>query len=200
MGFFSFSNEFEVAVNQPKKTVYQEIISYIEGKDWYINSLTQLEKISFQTSMTLTTYPIEFNLILKSVNETSTKLFVYARAGQLDMGRSKRIIDEMLNECFGEQDFNIVDEDTSDAAPSVEETSTSASSGEGKEVKAALPGNVLRVEVSVGDEVAEGDVLLVVEAMKMETEVKSPYSGKVQAIEVAQGDTVKNGQTLVVIG
>ena len=125
MGFFSFSNEFEVAVNQPKKTVYQEIISYIEGKDWYINSLTQLEKISFQTSMTLTTYPIEFNLILKSVNETSTKLFVYARAGQLDMGRSKRIIDEMLNECFGEQDFNIVDEDTSDAAPSVEETSTS---------------------------------------------------------------------------
>ena len=125
MGFFSFSNEFEVAVNQPKKTVYQEIISYIEEKDWDINSLTQLEKISFQTSMTLTSYPIEFNLILKSVNETSTKLFVYAKAGQVDMGRSKRIIDEMLNECFGEQDFSIVDEDTSDVTPSIEETSTS---------------------------------------------------------------------------
>ena len=125
MGFFSFSNEFEVAVNQPKKTVYQEIISYIEEKDWDINSLTQLEKISFQTSMTLTSYPIEFNLILKSVNETSTKLFVYAKAGQVDMGRSKRIIDEMLNECFGEQDFNIEDEDTSDVASSVGGTSTS---------------------------------------------------------------------------
>ena len=82
----------------------------------------------------------------------------------------------------------------------IEETSASASTGEGKEVKAALPGNVLRVEVSAGDEVAEGDVLLVVEAMKMETEVKSPYSGKVISVEVAQGDTVKNGQTLVVIG
>ena len=81
----------------------------------------------------------------------------------------------------------------------IEETAP-ASSGEGKEVKAALPGNVLRVEVSVGDEVAEGDVLLVVEAMKMETEVKSPYSGKVVSVEVAQGDTVKNGQVLVVIG
>ncbi len=81
----------------------------------------------------------------------------------------------------------------------IEET-TSASSGEGKAVTAALPGNVLRVEVSVGDEIAEGDVLLVVEAMKMETEVKSPYSGKVISVEVAQGDTVKNGQTLVVIG
>jgi len=67
-------------------------------------------------------------------------------------------------------------------------------------VKAALPGNVLRVEVSAGDEVAEGDVLLVVEAMKMETEVKSPFAGKVISVEVAQGDTVKNGQTLVVIG
>ena len=81
----------------------------------------------------------------------------------------------------------------------IEETA-SVSSGEGKPVTAALPGNVLRVEVSVGDEIAEGDVLLVVEAMKMETEVKSPFSGKVVSVEVAQGDTVKNGQTLVVIG
>jgi len=82
----------------------------------------------------------------------------------------------------------------------IEEASASAASGEGKPVTAALPGNVLRVEVSVGDEIAEGDVLLVVEAMKMETEVKSPFSGKVVSVEVAQGDTVKNGQTLVVIG
>ncbi|MBQ7287662.1 MAG: biotin/lipoyl-binding protein, partial [Candidatus Gastranaerophilales bacterium] len=82
----------------------------------------------------------------------------------------------------------------------VEETVSSAPAGEGKQVNAALPGNVLRVEVSAGDEVAEGDVLLVVEAMKMETEVKSPYSGKVVSVEVSQGDTVKNGQTLVVIG
>ena len=81
----------------------------------------------------------------------------------------------------------------------IEETS-STSSGEGKEVNAALPGNVLRVEVSEGEEVSEGDVLLVVEAMKMETEIKSPYSGKILSINVAQGDTVKNGQTLVTIG
>ncbi len=80
------------------------------------------------------------------------------------------------------------------------EESKSATSGEGQEVKAALPGNVLRVEVSQGDEIAEGDVLLVVEAMKMETEIKSPVSGKVLSVEVSQGDTVANGQTMVVIG
>ena len=80
------------------------------------------------------------------------------------------------------------------------EAKASASSGDGQEVKAALPGNVLRLEVSVGDEVSEGDVLLVVEAMKMETEIKSPFTGTVQSIEVSQGDKVVNGQTLVVIG
>ncbi len=80
------------------------------------------------------------------------------------------------------------------------EAKASTSSGDGQEVKAALPGNVLRLEVSVGDEVSEGDVLLVVEAMKMETEIKSPYTGTVQSIEVSQGDKVVNGQTLVVIG
>ncbi len=81
----------------------------------------------------------------------------------------------------------------------IEETK-SLSAGEGTEVKAALPGNILRIEVAEGDEVTEGDVLLVVEAMKMETEIKSPVSGKVISIEVSQGDAVQNGQTMVVIG
>jgi len=80
------------------------------------------------------------------------------------------------------------------------EKTKSSSNGEGQEVKAALPGNVLRVEVSEGDEVAVGDVLLVIEAMKMETEIKSPFAGKINSINVSQGDTVANGQVLVTIG
>jgi pyruvate carboxylase subunit B len=80
------------------------------------------------------------------------------------------------------------------------EAKSSSSSADGEAVNAALPGNVLRVEVSEGDEVAEGDVLLVVEAMKMETEIKAPKSGTVQSIEVSQGDKIVTGQALVVIG
>ena len=80
------------------------------------------------------------------------------------------------------------------------EEKPSSSNAQGTEVKAQLPGNILRIEVSQGDMVSEGDVLLVVEAMKMETEIKSPSSGKVLSVEVNQGDTVKNGQTLVVLG
>ncbi|MCM1266004.1 MAG: hypothetical protein NC200_07380, partial [Candidatus Gastranaerophilales bacterium] len=80
------------------------------------------------------------------------------------------------------------------------ESKASSGSSDGEEVKAALPGNVLRVEVAEGDSVEEGDVLLVVEAMKMETEVKSPKAGTIQSIEVAQGDKIVTGQTMVVIG
>ncbi len=87
-----------------------------------------------------------------------------------------------------------------DVKAGIEAKGSSASSGAGEEIKAGLPGNVLRIEVSEGDSVSEGDVLLVVEAMKMETEIKAPKSGTVNSILVAQGDKVVTGQGLVVIG
>jgi len=77
---------------------------------------------------------------------------------------------------------------------------TSASSGEGKPINAALPGNILRINVAEGEQVEEGDVLLVIEAMKMETEIKSPQSGVINSVDVEAGDHVQNGQVLVTIG
>lgn len=74
------------------------------------------------------------------------------------------------------------------------------SSGEGTPVKAALPGNVLKVLVSEGDTIEEGDVIAVVEAMKMETEIKSPASGTIQSVEIEVGNKVQTGQVLVTIG
>lgn len=77
---------------------------------------------------------------------------------------------------------------------------SSGSVGVGQPVKAALPGTVLRVNVSVGDSVAEGDVIAVVEAMKMETEIKSPLAGAIKEVDIEAGDKVKTGDTLVTIG
>ena len=65
------------------------------------------------------------------------------------------------------------------------------------EVKAGLPGNVLRINVSEGDNVEENDVLLVLEAMKMETEIKSPASGKIEAILIEPASQVQSGQVLI---
>ena len=79
------------------------------------------------------------------------------------------------------------------------EAKAKKSGTEGSEVKAGLPGNVLKVQVEEGDKIEEGDVLLIVEAMKMETEIKSPVSGTVASVEVSVGDHVQAGQVLVTI-
>ena len=60
-----------------------------------------------------------------------------------------------------------------------------------------MPGSVLAVKVAVGDEVAEGDVLVVVESMKMEMTLTAPHDATVSEVRVAEGDQVKQGQSLV---
>lgn len=66
-------------------------------------------------------------------------------------------------------------------------------------VKAPMPGSVLDVKVSPGDQAAEGDVLLVLEAMKMENELTAPQSGTVKEVLVKKGDTVNSGDTLIIL-
>jgi biotin carboxyl carrier protein len=63
-----------------------------------------------------------------------------------------------------------------------------------------MPGKVVRVEVAVGDAVALGDALVVLEAMKMEQVVRAPEAGVVAAVLVAEGAQVDGGQALVVLG
>jgi len=67
------------------------------------------------------------------------------------------------------------------------------------EVKSSLPGSVFKIIVSEGQSVKKDDVLIVLEAMKMEIEVVSPSDGVVKSILVKQGDNVEDAQTLVII-
>jgi pyruvate carboxylase subunit B len=69
--------------------------------------------------------------------------------------------------------------------------------GAGGKVKAPMPGLVLRVEVEVGQKVASGTGLVVLEAMKMENEIKSPVVGTVSAVHVNGGQAVEKGMVLV---
>ena len=70
----------------------------------------------------------------------------------------------------------------------------------GDTVNAALAGNIFKVHAKVGDVVSEGDALLVVEAMKMETEVIAPRNGTITQVMVAEGDVVAVGDPLLAIG
>jgi pyruvate carboxylase subunit B len=65
------------------------------------------------------------------------------------------------------------------------------------DVRAAIPGRVLRVLVAEGDTVEEGTTLLVLEAMKMENEVRARHAGRVRAVDVAAGQAVATGDVLV---
>ena len=71
--------------------------------------------------------------------------------------------------------------------------------GEKHKVEAPMPGLILRIEKNVGDTVQEGDLIMVMEAMKMETEIHSPASGTIREIAVKQGDQLKAGELLAVI-
>jgi pyruvate carboxylase subunit B len=64
------------------------------------------------------------------------------------------------------------------------------------EVKSQTPGNVWKINVKVGDSVKEGDVLMILEAMKMEIEVHAPKSGVVASLNVNPNDAVADGQLL----
>lgn len=83
------------------------------------------------------------------------------------------------------------------AAPS---TAPAAPAGEGEPQKAPLAGNIFKVLVSPGDTVEEGDVVVILEAMKMETEVQAFKSGTVGSVDVKVGDAVSVGDTLLTIG
>jgi len=70
----------------------------------------------------------------------------------------------------------------------------------GEPLLAPLAGNIFKVGVSVGQKVAEGEVLIILEAMKMETEIKAPRSGTIKGIKVAEGNAVAVGDELLSIG
>ncbi len=67
-------------------------------------------------------------------------------------------------------------------------------------IKAPLPGTILDLKIKVGDEVKAGDVLLIMEAMKMENNIKADRAGTISALKVNVGDSVLEGDLLVEIG
>ncbi len=72
-----------------------------------------------------------------------------------------------------------------------------AAGGATEGVVSPIAGTVLETKCKAGDAVSAGQVLLVIEAMKMETEISAPNAGKVKAVQVAPGDAVRENQMLV---
>lgn len=75
-----------------------------------------------------------------------------------------------------------------------------ASPASGEPVNSPMPGTIVSVAVSAGQTVKAGDVLVVLEAMKMENEIKAPKDGTIASVNVNKGDAVESGTLLVTIG
>lgn len=74
-----------------------------------------------------------------------------------------------------------------------------AASGAGESITSPMPGNILAVNVAAGDTVKKGQVLMILEAMKMENEIMAPHDGKVTAVAVTKGAAVESGALLCTI-
>ncbi len=87
------------------------------------------------------------------------------------------------------------------AAPKVLQKSQPVSNaGQGQDVSAPMPGTIVGIKVKEGDTVKAGQVLVILEAMKMENEIIAPKDGKVMQVKVSQGANVGAGEGLILIG
>ena len=83
------------------------------------------------------------------------------------------------------------------AAPAAAPKAAPAGAAGAVSVKAPMPGNILDVKVAAGASVKAGDVLVILEALKMENEIVAPQDGTVASVNVHKGDTVNSGDVLV---
>ena len=86
------------------------------------------------------------------------------------------------------------------AKPAVKPVVAPAATSSGSAIVSPLPGVIVDITVSVGDEVKSGQKVLVLEAMKMENNINADKNGKVVAIKVNKGDSVLEGDDLIIIG
>ena len=85
------------------------------------------------------------------------------------------------------------------AAPAAPAAPAGAALAAGEVVKSPMPGNILKINVSQGQKVNEGDVLIVLEAMKMENEIMCPRDGVVASVNTSKGASVESGTLLCVL-
>ena len=85
------------------------------------------------------------------------------------------------------------------SAPAAAPAAAPAPAGAGAQVKAPMPGTILDVKVQAGQSVKKGDVLVILEAMKMENEICAPSDGKITGVNVRKGDSVETQALLCTI-
>ena len=98
-----------------------------------------------------------------------------------------------------EIEIELMSETEAAAAPSPAKAETPKATGEGEAIASPMPGTILDVKVAVGDNVKKGQVLMILEAMKMENEIMAGTDGVITSIGVTKGAAVQTGDALCTI-
>ena len=104
-----------------------------------------------------------------------------------------------VNGTMYEVEIELVSENEAKMSAPAAAPAAPAANGAGEKVTAPMPGNILDVKVNVGDTVKKGQVLFILEAMKMENEIMAGCDGKVTSVGVTKGQTVDTGIALCTI-
>lgn len=135
-------------------------------------------------------YEVEVERVIKGASSLTRGAVAASRTEEVRVSASQPVVREEIV-------APVVKEETKQtiAAPVAAVSVT----GSGNVVVSPMPGSILDVNVAVGDQVTEGDVVCILEAMKMENEITSEFTGTVAAIKVKKGDTVDTDTVLIEI-
>lgn len=132
----------------------------------------------------------EYNVCVDSVKGDHAEVTVNGKKYEVEISRPKEEI---------EIPSRPVQSDSEDAAP-IRKPSRKKAGSAGLAVESPLDGNIISVNVKVGDTVRIGQTVAILEAMKMENEIQAEYDGTVTAVNVAKGDHVSVGEPIITIG
>jgi pyruvate carboxylase len=123
------------------------------------------------------------------------KIFIIEliQIGKIDSDGNRRVVFEVNG---NRREMTILDKTYRSEKASVSSTQMADPDNQ-KEIGAGIPGSVSKIMVKDGDAVKEGDSLLILEAMKMETNITAPISGVISVVAVKEGQRVKNGELLI---
>ncbi len=171
-------NEQKVTVKLPKNILSGgEQIATIDGEQYFFryHDLTGTISVKTPKSSVFENFPIRAKSLLQFSGESQTLI---------------------TGEYVREAKAHSLNAYVELSAPGSENRKTSSTSGASK-LRSPMTGTVIKLHASEGDTVNEGDLLMVIEAMKMENQIIAPTAGTINKLHIKQGDSVQTGKVMV---